>query len=34
MKLIIVKLSNREAGFYMTRITIDAKSSVFKLIIN
>lgn len=30
----ILDITNLEAGFYMTRITIDAKSSVFKLIIN
>ena len=30
----ILDISNLEPGFYMTRITIDAKSSTFKLIIN
>ena len=30
----ILDISNLEPGFYMTRITIDEKSSIFKLIIN
>ena len=30
----ILDITNLEAGFYVARITIDAKSSAFKLIIN